>query len=71
MLLCLMCSISQSQTKNGAAGKVQPPEKAPLSGRMVWVQCKGYRCLAFRDEQDRWVNFYNGERLTDFVRVIH
>jgi hypothetical protein len=66
-----MYSISQSQTKDGASDKAQPPEKVRPSGHMVWVQCKGYRCLAFRDEQDRWVNFYSGERLTDFVRVIH
>ena len=37
---------------------------------LVWVQCKGYRCLAYSDVKDKWINFYTGKTLTDFVEVI-
>jgi len=69
MLFFLMASISLPRT-NGTAEKAQDPDDLPLSGQMVWVQCKGYRCLAFRDAQGKWVNFYTGEKLTNFVRVV-
>jgi hypothetical protein len=36
----------------------------------VWVQCKGYRCLAYTDATGKRINFYNGKKLTDFVNVI-
>jgi hypothetical protein len=38
---------------------------------LVWVQCKGYRCLAFRDASGRWINFYNGQLLTDFIERLY
>ena len=41
-----------------------------LNTILVWVQCKGYRCLAYADATGRWVNFYTGKALTDFVDVI-
>ena len=37
---------------------------------LVWVQCKGYRCLAFTDENGKWINFYTSKKLTDFIEVI-
>ena len=37
---------------------------------LVWVQCKGYRCLAFTDATGQLINFYTGKKLTDFVKVI-
>jgi hypothetical protein len=37
---------------------------------LVWVQCKGYRCLAFTDANHKWMNFYTGKKITDFVKVI-
>ncbi len=37
---------------------------------LVWVQCKGYRCLAFTDESGEWRNFYTGKKLTDFIKVL-
>jgi hypothetical protein len=37
---------------------------------LVWVQCKGYRCLAYSDANGKWINFYTGKKLTDFVKII-
>ena len=37
---------------------------------LVWVQCKGYRRMAFTDKSGKWINFYTGKKLTDFVKVI-
>ena len=51
-----------------------PPPSAPqpdlLDVKLVWVQCNGYRCMAYCDARGRWVNFYTGKVLTDFVEVI-
>jgi hypothetical protein len=30
----------------------------------VWVQCPGFRCLAYQDEQGRWRTFFSGEILS-------
>jgi len=37
---------------------------------LVWVQCKGFRCLAYTDPNGQWINFYTGKRLPDFPEVI-
>jgi len=46
--------------------KVQPA----ITSLPVWVQCKGYRCLAYQHPKGKWMNFYTGKGLTDFVKVI-
>jgi hypothetical protein len=57
--------------------RVQPSAKnGPTSGlvpnlkELVWVQCKGYRCLAYPDTTGKWINFYTGKKLADFVKII-
>ena len=42
----------------------------PKQKDLVWVQCKEYRCLAYLDAAGRWINFYTGKKLTDFVKII-
>jgi hypothetical protein len=37
---------------------------------LVWVQCKEYKCVAYLDTAGKWINFYTGKKLTDFVKVI-
>jgi len=37
---------------------------------LVWVQCNGYRCLAYLDATGKWVNFYTGKKLKDFIKII-
>jgi len=47
------------------------PPKQPISyGDLAWVQCKGYRCLAYTDVNGRWINFYTGKKLTHHLGVI-
>jgi len=55
----------QSLTKNGQTSGLVPNHRD-----LVWVQCKGYRCLAYLDATDKWINFYTGKKLTDFVKII-
>jgi hypothetical protein len=48
----------------------QTSELVPNHKELVWVQCKGYRCLAYLDITGKWMNFYTGKKLKDFVRII-
>jgi hypothetical protein len=41
------------------------------AARMKWVQCHGFRCLAFLDATGQWVNFYTGKALTGPLKLIH
>jgi len=38
--------------------------------QLTWVQCHGYRCLAYHDAKGRWINFYNGKVLTQSVKPV-
>jgi len=49
-------------------GKV--PRSVPLDVKLVWVQCKQYRCLAWQNADGKWVNFYTGQVLTSVLEVI-
>jgi len=46
------------------------PRSVAIGVMPIWVQCKGYRCLAYQNADGRWVNFYTGKQLADFVEVI-
>jgi hypothetical protein len=39
-------------------------------GEIAWVQCIGYRCLAYRDKNGKWRRLYDNEVLLDVVREI-
>ena len=55
----------QSDRKNN-----QTSSLVPIYKELVWVQCKEYRCLAYLDATGKWINFYTGKKLTDFVKII-
>jgi hypothetical protein len=55
----------QSDRKNN-----QTSGLVPIFKDLVWVQCKEYRCLAYLDATGKWINFYTGKKLTDFVKII-
>ena len=55
----------QSLAKNSPISVLDPKQKD-----LVWVQCKEFRCLAYLDEAGKWINFYTGKKLTDFVKII-
>ena len=44
------------------------PIKPPVN--LVWVRCRGYHCLAYSNAAGKWINFYTGKKVTDFVSVI-
>ena len=56
---------TQSLAKNG---KNEVPDSNHKD--LVWVQCEEYRCMAYLDAKGRWINFYTGKELKDFVSVI-
>ena len=37
---------------------------------LVWIRCKGYRCMGYRNSEGKWMNFYTHKKLTDFIEVI-
>jgi hypothetical protein len=41
------------------------------TSQLIWVQCHGYRCLAYRKANGRWVNFYTGKVLTKPVKPVY
>jgi len=43
---------------------------SPTYPDLVWVQCKQSSCLAYVDATGKWINFYTGQKLKDFVKVI-
>ena len=60
-----MKNADQSVTKNDKTSGLVPNHKD-----LVWIRCKGYRCLAYLDATGKWINFYTGKKLTDFVKII-
>ena len=38
-------------------------------GKPVWVQCPGYRCLAYQDLQGKWRTFFRGEILSNAISM--
>jgi hypothetical protein len=46
-------------------------KQRPSADQVFWVLSKDCRCLAYRDKNGNWINFYTGKKLADFVRVIN
>ncbi len=44
-------------------------QKLPLAAA-VQVQCEGFRCLAYRDHDGKWIDFHTGEVLAGTVTVV-
>ena len=44
-------------------------KKLPLAAA-VQVQCEGFRCLAYRDYEGRWIDFHTGEPLVGTVTLV-
>jgi hypothetical protein len=41
-----------------------------LPRQCAWVRCRGYRCLAFRDKDNKWRGFYDNTLLPEPVEVL-
>ena len=50
---------------SGSEGSGQLP---PI-GEAVWVQCEGYRTMAYRDAKGVWRNLGNGKEIKGIVKV--
>ncbi len=49
---------------------VQTKARIPNYQDLVWIQCDIYRCLAYHGDNSKWINFYTGKKLTNFIKVI-
>jgi hypothetical protein len=54
---------------------VEKPHKTivpplPPPGLPVQIQCSSSKCIAFREKDGKWVNFFTRESITDFRGVI-
>ena len=56
----------------GAVGRKpeSDPGRLPPTGSPVWVQCDGYRTIAYRDAEGKWRSVAKSEVLTGDVKVI-
>ena len=62
-----------SQESNLSAEKRESKSKEglPTPGVPVWVQCPGFRTMAFRDAKGVWRTVARGQELKVPVAVIH
>ena len=51
-------------------GKKEVPAAMPEPGKEVVVQCEGFRCLAYRDEEGGWKSSSDHEQLEGVVKVL-
>jgi hypothetical protein len=70
LLNMLNYSISMSAKAHSEPGKDNAGKPMRAGPDLVWVQCEGYRCMAYLDVKGKWVSFPTRKVLTDFVRVI-
>ena len=45
-------------------------QSLPDKGLPVQVQCDGFRCMAFRDNEGRWIDLFTREILTRVYGII-
>jgi hypothetical protein len=51
--------------------KFEGGKKSHPTGKPVWVQCDGYRCLAVQDKHGDWWAFYNRAKINRVVKVLN
>ena len=42
----------------------------PIQGVPVQVQCDGYKCMAFRDQEGRWVDLFSRQFVERVMGVV-
>jgi hypothetical protein len=42
----------------------------PPVGLNVWVQCEGYRCLAYRTKDGKWMTAIGHKEVKNVIRVV-
>jgi hypothetical protein len=54
-----------------AATKTTTENSPVTSSGPVWVQCPGYRCLAYQDGEGNWRTFFNGTVLSKATPILN
>jgi hypothetical protein len=65
-----MNAIMNSEIPGSEGAKGGDDAELPAANQVVWVQCEGYRTLAYRDEQGTWKTFAGGRELEGPVKVL-
>jgi hypothetical protein len=39
-------------------------------GEPIWVQCEGYRCLAYLNQRGEWRAYFDNSKLPDTIKVL-
>jgi hypothetical protein len=60
---CIVKDEVQKLTKNNYG-------PLPVLGLPVQVQCDGFKCMAFRDREGRWVDFFSREFVPRVLGVV-
>jgi hypothetical protein len=58
---------------NTSAGKTDEncvQGQAKFASEPVWVQCEGFRCLAYMNQKGEWRAYSSGVKLSDVVKVL-
>jgi hypothetical protein len=52
--------------------KIKTPLYGPLpvSGLPVQVQCNGFKCMAYRDKEGKWIDFFSRQFLPGVLGVV-
>jgi hypothetical protein len=53
---------------NTSQGKVD--KEGVAVGEPVWVQCEGFRCLAYLNHRGEWRALSDNAKLTDVIKVL-
>ncbi len=62
-------TISYEHLGGKSGGKSVLSQAGPVN-EPVWVQCNGFRCLAYLNQQGEWRAYSSGAKLTDAVKVL-
>ena len=57
-------------TRRGEMGREHVQTKGVGVGEPVWVQCEGFRCLAYLNHKGEWRVYSDNAKLPDTVKVL-
>lgn len=64
----MIANAATNETMNATGSNFKM--KLPSIRVNVLVQCKGFRCMAYRTDEGKWVSTFTREELKDIIRVI-
>jgi hypothetical protein len=57
-------------TSMGKLGEKSVQSQAGPVNEPVWVQCNGFRCLAYLNQKGEWRAYSSGAKLSNVVKVL-